>query len=119
MYSCIIVHDVFVIIRVKIQNALDLPVYVGISLLTFEEHQVTTSMPPEHVPYHDTQDLFLSARAFVDDLCQLKHNRVSVLQYIPSETTPITFLENCARTAVTSFRIRTHNSLTFQNLSYG
>ncbi|GFY10142.1 hypothetical protein TNCV_360091 [Trichonephila clavipes] len=47
-------------------------------------------------------------RALFDNLCLLKHSRILVLPYNSSETTPITLLENFARSAVTSFREGLH-----------
>ena len=62
----------------------------------------------------------LSGGALVDDLCQLNYSRVPVLPYNSSEMTPITLLENCTRTAVTSSREGLWVLIpTFENLCYG
>ena len=59
-------------------------------------------------------------RALVDDLCLLNYRTVPVLPYILSEMTPITLLENCGRTAVTSSaEVLWVLIPTFENLWYG
>ncbi|GFW26212.1 hypothetical protein TNCV_3397081 [Trichonephila clavipes] len=79
--------------------------------LHFGQKLVVFSYVPDY-PFLSSAILYsclsqnLLGRALVDDLCQLKHSKVSVLPYNSLETTLIMFLENCDRTALTSSRER-------------